>query len=169
MSQLPVAARVVIALMVLLLAGAAHAATVVCLGASNTYGKGVARSESYPAQLQGILRAKGSKATIVNAGINGNTTGQMLARLDSTLAGDTKIVLLQPGGNDRRKGQGADRESNIAAIQQRLAGRGIKVIMVENNMLRGKPHQSDNQHLTPDGYRQLAEELAPQVAAALGK
>ncbi len=34
-----------------LAAGAAEAATVVALGASNTYGKGVARAEAYPAQL----------------------------------------------------------------------------------------------------------------------
>ncbi len=161
--------RSLLSLMFLLLAGPAHAATVVCLGASNTYGKGVARTEAYPAQLQTILKAKGSGATVANAGVNGNTTAQMLARLDGVVSADTKVVLLQPGGNDRRKGQGANREGNIAAIQQRLASRGIKVIMLENNMLQGKPHQSDNQHLTPDGYRMLAEEVVPKVSAALGK
>jgi acyl-CoA thioesterase I len=39
----------------------ADAATIVALGASNTYGKGVARSQAYPAQLEAILRGKGSK------------------------------------------------------------------------------------------------------------
>ena len=38
----------------------ADAATIVALGASNTYGKGVARNQAYPAQLEAILRAKGS-------------------------------------------------------------------------------------------------------------
>ena len=37
----------------------ADAATIVALGASNTYGKGVARSQAYPAQLEAILRGKG--------------------------------------------------------------------------------------------------------------
>jgi hypothetical protein len=41
----------------LLLGGVAHAATVVALGASNTFGKGVSRSQAYPAQLEALLRA----------------------------------------------------------------------------------------------------------------
>ena len=49
----------------------ADAATIVALGASNTYGKGVARNQAYPAQLEAILRAKGSDVRVVNAGING--------------------------------------------------------------------------------------------------
>jgi acyl-CoA thioesterase-1 len=44
----------------LLLGGVAHAATVVALGASNTFGKGVSRSQAYPAQLEALLRARGS-------------------------------------------------------------------------------------------------------------
>ena len=62
-------------------AGAA-AATVVALGASNTFGKGVARNQSYPAQLEALLRARGFSARVINAGINGDTTAGMLARLD---------------------------------------------------------------------------------------
>ena len=45
---------------ILLLGTAAEAATIVALGASNTYGKGVARNQAYPAQLEAILRARGS-------------------------------------------------------------------------------------------------------------
>lgn len=56
----------------------ADAATIVALGASNTYGKGVARNQAYPAQLEAILRAKGSNVHVVNAGINGDTTEGML-------------------------------------------------------------------------------------------
>jgi acyl-CoA thioesterase-1 len=44
----------------LLLGGVAHAATVVALGATNTFGKGVSRSQAYPAQLEALLRARGS-------------------------------------------------------------------------------------------------------------
>src|ERR1700720_2223718 len=100
----------------------ADAATVVALGASNTYGKGVARNEAYPAQLEAMLRAKGIDAHVINAGINGDTTGRMLSRLGAVPAG-TKIVILQPGGNDARKGQGHGAE-NVAAITSRLAARG---------------------------------------------
>ncbi len=60
----------------------AESATVVALGASNTYGKGVARSEAYPAQLEKILRAKGISVRVINAGVNGEKTASMLSRLD---------------------------------------------------------------------------------------
>jgi acyl-CoA thioesterase-1 len=102
---------------------------------------------------------------VVNAGINGDTTGGMLARLDRVVPKGTSVVILQPGGNDRRK-LSPDRTSEI---QARLAAMGIKVVLLPNGMLRGKPHQPDGQHLTPEGYHMLAEELAGQVAGALGR
>jgi acyl-CoA thioesterase-1 len=46
-------------------ATSAHAATVVALGASNTYGKGVARNQAFPAQLEAILRAKGLNVHVI--------------------------------------------------------------------------------------------------------
>src|SRR5215510_13601677 len=106
-------------------AAPAGAATIVALGASNTYGKGVARGQAYPAQLEAILRAKGADVRVVNAGTSG--------------------VILQPGGNDRRKGS-PDRTSEI---QSQLSARGIPVIIMPNSSFRGLPHQPDGQHLTP--------------------
>lgn len=143
----------------------ADAATVVALGASNTYGKGVARSEAYPAQLEAILRARGSSVRVVNAGINGDTTAGMLGRLGRAVPNGTTAVILQPGGNDGRKGS-ADR---TAEIQSRLSARNIPVIMMGNNMLHGLPHQPDGQHLTPEGYHMLAGAIASQVAGAIGR
>lgn len=144
----------------------AASGTVVALGASNTYGKGVARNQAYPAQLEAILRARGHKVRVINAGINGNTTGQMLARLDSAVPKGTSVVILQPGGNDRRKHEG-DPSQNIAEIESRLAARGVRVVMMGNGMLRSMPKQPDGMHLTPEGYHMLAEEIASQVEASL--
>ena len=138
------------------------------LGASNTRGKGVAPGQAYPAQLEAILRARGKKVSVVNAGINGDTTDNILARMDRLISKDTKVVILQPGGNDRRKGK-TDERSNVDAIQSRLTARGIALVMLPNNMLSGKPHQPDGQHLTPEGYHQLAEELTASVEGALGR
>jgi acyl-CoA thioesterase-1 len=143
----------------------ANAATIVALGASNTYGKGVARNQAYPAQLEAILSAKGSKVRVVNAGINGDTTEGMLRRLDRAVPNGTTAVILQPGGNDRRKG----RPDRIADIQSRLAARNIPVIMLGNSMLGGLPHQPDGVHLTPEGYHMLAESLASQVSGVIGR
>jgi acyl-CoA thioesterase I len=148
---------------------AAQAATViVALGASNTYGRGVARGEAYPAQLEALLRARGHDVRVINAGINGDTTGGMLSRLGAVPEG-TRVVILQPGGNDRRKGRAGERAANIGAIESQLRARGVKVVMLENGMFRGLPHQPDGQHLTPEGYRMLARALMGRVEAALGR
>lgn len=150
---------------VLSISGTADAAIVVAFGASNTFGKGVSRSQSYPAQLEALLRARGLDVRVINAGINGDTTGGMLARLDHVVPRETSVVILQPGGNDRRKLA----PDNTPAIQNRLSAMGIKVVMIPNGMLQGLPHQPDGQHLTPEGYHMLAEELVGQVVAALRK
>jgi acyl-CoA thioesterase I len=163
--------RAVLFVALLLAAGSADAASIniVALGASNTYGKGVARGQDYPAQLQAMLRAKGLDASVANAGINGDTTGGMLARLSSAVPAGTQIVILQPGGNDRRKGQ-SGRESNIAAITSQLAARKIKVIMLDRVLGSMAQHlQPDGQHLTPEGHRIIAARLLPQVTAAIGR
>ena len=145
------------------------AAQVVALGASQTYGKGVDRSRSYPAQLETMLKARGHNVHVQNAGISGDTTGGMLSRVDSVVPNGTRVVILQPGGNDMRKGTGASREANVSAIVARLNARHIKVIMLENWNFRGLPRQSDGQHLTPEGYRAIAQRLLPQVSSALGR
>ena len=144
---------------------AARAATVVALGASNTYGKGVARNQAFPAQLEAILRARGINCRVINAGISGDPTENMLRRLDSAVPNGTSVVILQPGGNDRRKG-GPDR---TAEIESRLSAKGIRVIMLPNSAFHGMPHQPDGQHLTPEGYHMIAEQLASQVAGAIGR
>jgi acyl-CoA thioesterase-1 len=157
------------ALMTVLASGPASAGaiTIVALGASNTYGKGVARSQSYPAQLEAMLRAKGFDVRVLNAGVNGDTTGGMLNRLDRAVAPGTRVVILQPGGNDGRKGVGEQVEGNLAAINSRLSARGIKVIMAANSLNRGLPHQADGQHLTAEGYRMLATALLPEVESSI--
>lgn len=155
----------VITVLFALASAPAGAATVVALGASNTFGKGVARNQAYPAQLEAILRAKGANVRVVNAGINGDTTEGMLRRLDQVVPKGTSAVILQPGGNDRRKGS-PDRTSEI---QSRLSGRGIPVIMIPNSAFRGLPHQPDGQHLTPEGYHMLAQQVASQVAGVIGR
>jgi acyl-CoA thioesterase-1 len=143
----------------------AGAATVVALGASNTYGKGVARNQAYPAQLETMLRARGLNVRVVNAGINGDTTEGMLRRLDRAVPNGTSAVILQPGGNDRRKGS----PDRTAEIQSRLSARGIAVIMLPNGASSRLPRQPDGVHLTPEGYHMLAESLVSRVAGAIGR
>ena len=107
-------------------------AQVVALGASNTAGKGVSPSESFPAQLQAMLQARGSGLRVTNAGVSGDTTGGMMARLSSDVPQGTKIVILQFGGNDFRRNNSPDmRQANIASIQQELRKRGIRMVQAD--------------------------------------
>jgi acyl-CoA thioesterase-1 len=39
--------------------------------------------------------------------------------------------------------------------------------MVPNSAFRGLPHQMDGVHLTPEGYRTLAQSLVGRVMAAI--
>jgi acyl-CoA thioesterase I len=146
--------------------------TIVALGASNTDGWGVDRSEAYPAQLQALLRARGVDVTVRNAGIPGDTTGGMLARLGSWLADGVRLVILQPGTNDERMGLGAERAGNIGKIRAQLDARSIGLIVVENSVLDALPRREmreDGIHFTPAGHALLAERILPEVLAALGK
>jgi len=161
MRSRPLGALAALALMLQL--GGAHAATVVALGASQTAGKGVSTAEAYPAQLEAMLRARGLDVTVVNAGISGDTTGGMMARLDGTVPKGTRVVIPQPGGNDLRKGA----PNYTAELRSRLSAMGVRVVMLPNEMFRGKPRQPDGQHLTPEGYRMLAQQLVGPVASAL--
>jgi acyl-CoA thioesterase-1 len=140
---------------------------VVALGASHTFGKGVSRGQDYPAQLQNLLNQKGFEVKVINSGVNGQTTGGMLKRLEASVPPNTAVVILQPGGNDKRKGVEHERAGNIAKIQQHLETQGITVIMMENPVFRRYPKQADGQHLTPAGYHDLARWVLPKVVSAL--
>ncbi|MDB5501674.1 MAG: putative esterase [Tardiphaga sp.] len=156
-------------------AAAVQAASVhiVALGASNTYGHGRGRtnggvepSQAFPAQLEAMLRARGVDAHVANAGIPGDTTGGMLQRLGSAVPDGTQIVILQPGGNDMRRGEGASRAGNIAAIQQQLAARHIKVIMT-GMAAPASTRDPDGQHFNALGHTAVAASLVPKVIAAM--
>ena len=153
-------------------ADAQTAVRLVALGASNTEGWGLSPEHAYPVGLQALLRAKGIDATVANAGIAGDTTGGMLARLDSAAPAGTHVVILQPGTNDERMGLGAERPANIEKMRARLDARGTRLLVIENSTLNALPRselRDDGVHFTPAGYAMLAERILPEVLAALGK
>jgi acyl-CoA thioesterase-1 len=95
----------------------------------------------------------------------------MLNRLDAAVPDGTRVVILQPGGNDARHGAASWRDANISQIVERLRVRQVAVIMLEKQTIgaiRRQGYGSDAQHLTAEGYRLLAAQLFPAVATALG-
>jgi acyl-CoA thioesterase-1 len=142
-------------------------AQVVALGASNTEGQGVGSSDAYPAQLERMLQAKGSRMSVRNAGVSGDTSAGMLARLSSSVPDGTKIVILQFGGNDMRRGiTPPQRAANIASIQQQLKARGIRTVQADGyvkSALQAGLAQGDRIHLTAAGHQKVAAQLAGSI------
>ena len=149
----------------------APAATVeiVALGASNTAGKGVGEAAAWPAQLQAMLRAKGHDVRVHNAGISGDDTSRMLARMGSAVPQGTSIVILDKAASNDRK-RGINTAANIAAIESRLSARHIKSFVIPG-MHGWADHQlqPDGIHLTAAGHRAVAARLVPVVTGMMGK
>ncbi len=76
-------------------------ARVLCVGDSYTYGVGAtAPRESYPARLQAILASKGVFADVVNAGLAGQNSRDVLTRLPAQLTPGTRVLCVLVGAND---------------------------------------------------------------------
>lgn len=147
--------------------GHADTLKIVALGASNTWGWGVRKDQTFPARLQVKLRERGIDAIVANAGVVATTTFNMLRRTDRAAPDGTNFVVLQPGSNDRRFGlSAAQRAANIAAIVARLESRNIRVIVYDEKMPR-ELLQWDGIHFTAAAHEKIADALAEQIGNEL--
>lgn len=160
--------RLIAVTLLTFIAATTASAQIVAIGASSTAGYGVGASAAFPpALLQEMLRAKGRPMSVSNAGISGDTTGGMLARLSDAVPQGTKIVILQIGGNDQRKGiSAAVAEANRTEIRKQLHARGIRTIEADGyvlSALRSGLRQPDGIHMTAEGHRMVAQQLAASI------
>jgi acyl-CoA thioesterase I len=157
-----------IIIVLLTLAAIASAdAQIVVLGASSTAGYGVGAAAAFPAQLEAMLRAKGRPMSVSAAGVSGDTTGGMLARLSGAVPAGTRIVILQIAGNDAMKGMSpVAAAANRAEIRRQLHALGIRTIEADGyvmSALRSGLRQADGIHMTAEGHRRVAEQLAASI------
>ena len=107
--------------------------TVLAFGDSLYAGYGLRRGESLPDAIEQRLRARGRDATLINAGVSGDTTAGGRRRLAYTLDRlDRKpdLVLLGLGGNDLlRQVDPAETRANLEAMLDELGRRGIPVVL----------------------------------------
>lgn len=88
--------------------------TIIAFGDSLTAGYGLPINESYPAQLDAALKEQGKQATVINAGVSGETTRGNLERAEFIRSQNPDIVLLGIGGNDALRALPvADTKANI--------------------------------------------------------
>jgi acyl-CoA thioesterase I len=129
---------------------------IVVLGDSLTAGLGLSIEDAYPAVLQRRLDAKGLKYHVLNAGISGDTSAGGLARVDSALEGDVRILIVALGGNDALRGLPVSQlKDNLARIIQRAHARGVTVILAG---MEAPPNWGDE-------YTRAFHEVYPALAA----
>jgi acyl-CoA thioesterase-1 len=73
---------------------------VLMLGDSITAGYGLARQEGPPARLEALLRERGRRVRVIDAGVSGDTTQGGRSRLDWSLAERPHAAIVALGGND---------------------------------------------------------------------
>jgi acyl-CoA thioesterase I len=104
--------------------------TIVAFGDSLTAGLGVGHDESYPADLQRELTARGFHYRVINLGISGNTTKDGVLRIPEVLKYHPSIVIVAFGGNDGLRGLPIrDTETNLFAIISAMQNAHAKVIL----------------------------------------
>jgi len=95
--------------------------TLICLGDSLTYGYGIPRPRVWPSLLAGATGMR-----VYNWGINGDTTGGMLARFQAHGADrDVHVAILMGGFNDLALGAepGVVKANMFALVQQCFSAR----------------------------------------------
>jgi acyl-CoA thioesterase-1 len=133
---------------------------IVALGASNVKGWPNSREEAFPAQLETRLRKLGYAVRVANAGVNWDSSGDMLARLDTAAPPGTPMVILAENVRFWTNGY-------MPEIEGRLRKRGTQVLRVNFRSLPRRYVFIDGIHLTAAGHAYFAETLVPQVIPML--
>lgn len=103
---------------------------ILALGTSLTQGYGLPPGTEFPVQLQAALKAAGVDATVINAGVSGDTSAGGLARLDWSLADKPDAAIVELGSNDMLRGLSpAQTEKNLRAILSKLKAARVRVLL----------------------------------------
>ena len=172
---------------------------IAAFGDSNTIAYRLPIEQSYPANLERLLRAKGHDVVVTNGGVNGAKSADGVRTVDQLVPAKTDIAIVFFGRNDKRWGVSEDvTRKNIDAIVTRLKARKIEVLLagywaydfsaiarahgaayfpqffdgvaVGGTKLRQYTLAFDPlQHLNADGYAVVAARIAPAVEKLVAK
>ena len=128
---------------------------IVFLGDSLSAGYGVTKEQSIPSLVQRHLDAEGYNYEVVNQGVSGDTSAGGVSRLDWSLSGDVRILVVELGGNDGLRGLPVDTtKQNISQIIATAKQRGVRVL------LTGMEAPPSYGPLYTSQFRQLFRDLA---------
>lgn len=103
---------------------------IVFLGDSLTAGLGLDPSQSFPSLIGQRLASEGYQYEVVNAGVSGDTSAGGLRRLDWSLDGDVKVLVVALGANDGLRGlSSAEMKKNLAAVLERATSKGVTIVL----------------------------------------
>jgi acyl-CoA thioesterase I len=103
---------------------------IVFLGDSLTAGLGLAAERSFPSLIEKKLKEKGLDYDVINAGVSGDTSAGGVRRLDWSMEGDVRVLIVALGGNDGLRGLPVtDMKKNLAAVLDRARERKAAVIL----------------------------------------
>jgi acyl-CoA thioesterase-1 len=133
---------------------------IVAFGDSLTSGYGLRRqSQSFPAQLQTALKARGHNVVVTNAGVAGDTTADGLARLGWAVPDGTDAVIVELGANDALRGiEPKVTHANLKKIIAALKQRHIPILLAG---MRSPANWGDN-------YSDHFDAIFPELARANG-
>ena len=108
----------------------APARTIIAFGDSYFSGYGLDPEDSFPAQFEKALRARGHRATVVNQGVPGETIADGLVRLDQALAAKPDLIILELGANDAEQGlDPAISRANLDIMLARIRAAHVRVLL----------------------------------------
>lgn len=103
---------------------------IAAFGDSLTAGYGLPNADSFPFQLQVLLRTLGHNVTVINIGVSGDTAAGGLARLDWSIGDDVDAVIIELGANDALRGiSPGTTKSSLEKIIQNLKLRNIDLLL----------------------------------------
>jgi acyl-CoA thioesterase-1 len=130
---------------------------IVFLGDSLTAGLGLPSDQSYPHLIGMKLKDRGYDFEIVNAGVSGDTSAGGSRRLDWSLEGDVRALVLALGANDGLRGLPTDElKKNLRVVLDRAKSRNIPVV------LAGMEAPPNNGPEYTRAFRQVYSDLAKE-------
>jgi acyl-CoA thioesterase I len=148
-----------ISLLFLALPLRAEPVTILALGDSLFAGYGLDQPQSYPAQLEVALKAKGLDVKVLNAGVSGDTAAQGAARLGWALSDDVDAVIVELGANDALRGLPPEQaEAALNEIAKTISDKKLPLLLMG---MRAPPNMG------PD-YAQKFEPMFERVAQKYG-
>jgi acyl-CoA thioesterase-1 len=172
---------------------------IAAFGDSNTAAFLVGEDKGYPADLEKILKAKGYDVAITNGGVSGATSADGVDSVDKLVPRGSDIAIVFFGRNDYRHGVDEKvTRANMDRIVARLTERHIAVLLCGYwqydfaaiaakyhaayypEFFKGVSANGDKlpqytlsldpwHHLTADGYKIVAANIAPAVEALVQK